>query len=139
MNNLLAAKDVPPGGAVQPPGGGGIPIGPPGGFKGFGPLGLEGGQSAILIFTKFLSSVVGLLTVVAFIWFVFKFITGAIGIIAAGGDKQKLESSRNSLTTGIVGLIVVIAAIFVIDLFGYIFGIPAILSPTQWIKFLEIK
>lgn len=117
-----------------------IPLSPQGGFKGQGAIGLSGqNPNAISIFTKILSATIGLLTVVVFIWFVIKLIIGAIGIITAGGDKGKLESARNGIVIGILGVVVVIAAIFLVDLFGYLFGIPDILNPAQWVSFLEIK
>ncbi len=101
-----------------------IQLGP---FSGFGPLGNPTG-SGIGIFSKFLSSVIGLMTVIAIIWFVFVFITGAIGMITAGGDKAAVESARKRITTGLIGLVVVIAAIFIIDLVGSLIGIPNILD-----------
>ncbi len=101
-----------------------IDLSPPGGFQ--GPSGgfLSNPQGgAVGIFTKFISSVVALLTVVAIIWFVFSFITGAIGIISSGGDKASLESARKKIANSIIGLIVTIAAIFVIRLLGYLIGV----------------
>ena len=67
--------------------------------------------------------VIGVMTVVAIIWFLFTLITGAISIIGSGGDKQALESARKKITTGVIGLVVVIASIFILDLIGTIFGI----------------
>lgn len=100
---------------------------PNGGFKGFGPLGNPSG-SGIETFGKFISSTVGLMTIIAIIWFVFSFITGAIGIVASGGDKNALESAKKKMTTGIIGLVVVIAAIFIIQLLGFLLGISNILN-----------
>jgi hypothetical protein len=68
------------------------------------------------------------MTLVAIIWFVFVFITGAIGIISSGGDKQALETARKKITTGLIGLVLVIIAIVAINLIGYLFGIPDILQ-----------
>ena len=106
----------------------GIPLGQ---LKGFGPLGLEGDSlatNASLTFTKFINSTIGLMTIIAIIWFIFVFFIGAIGIITAGGDKNALESARKKITTGIIGLVVVIAAIFIIKLIGFLLGIPDILN-----------
>lgn len=100
----------------------------PGGFKGIGPLGDPKGGSGIDIFTKFISSTIGLLTIIAIIWFVFTLISGAIAMMTAGSDKASLESARKKITTGLIGLVVTIAAIFLIDLVGYLIGIPNILD-----------
>lgn len=105
----------------------GIPLGQ---LKGFGPLGLEGGlaSNAGITFTNFINSAIGLMTIIAIIWFIFVFFIGAIGIISAGGDKGKVESSRKNITNGIIGLAVVVAAIFAIKLIGFLLGIPDILN-----------
>lgn len=91
-------------------------------LKGFGPLGTPQGNG-IINFTTFISSVIGIMTIVAIIWFIFTFLTGAVGIISSGGDKGALESAKKKITTGIIGIVVVIAAIFIISLIGILFGI----------------
>lgn len=130
--NILAAAD--PGG-----GGGGtintfneIPLGD---LKGFGPLGNPQGDG-VSTFAKFISSAIGLMTIIAIIWFIFVFFTGAIGIIGAGSDKQALESSRKKIVTGIIGLVVTIAAIFVIRLLGTIFGVNFLDFPELFSQIL---
>ena len=100
-----------------------IPIGPGnGGFKGFGPLGNPTG-TGITNFSNFISTVIGVMTIVAIIWFIFIFMIGAIGIMSSGGDKNALETNKKKITTGVVGLVIVLTAVFAISLVGYIFGI----------------
>jgi hypothetical protein len=101
-----------------------IELGP---FSGFGPLGNPAG-SGINIFSKFISSIIGLMTIIAIIWFVFVFFGGVFGIIGSGGDKAALETARKRITSGIIGLVVVIAAIFIVDFIGGLIGIPNILD-----------
>ena len=103
-----------------------IDLGPDGGFRGLGPLGLEGqagGSSAISVFSRTISSAIGIMTVIAIIWFIFQFFTGAISIIGAGGDKAKIEAARQKITTGLIGLVVVVVGIFLIDLIGGLLGL----------------
>lgn len=118
MNNLLSQTQD------------GIKIAPDGGFKGFGKLGLVGSSAsnADLTFTNFISSVIGVMTIIAIIWFVFLFISGAISYMSSGGDKNAIESARKKITNGIVGLVIVIIAVFIIKLIGYLLGIPNILN-----------
>lgn len=92
-------------------------------FKGIGPLGTTKAAEGIVTLSSIISMAIGVMTIVAFIWFTFVFITGAIGIISSGGDKASLESARKRIVNGIVGVIVVIAAVFIINLVGTIFGI----------------
>ena len=96
-------------------------------LKGFGPLGNPEG-SGINLFSRFISTTIGLMTIVAIIWFAFVLISGAIGMMGAGGDKQAMESARKRITSGLIGLVVVIAALFILDLVGTLFGIPNILN-----------
>lgn len=119
-----------------------IDLAPPGGFKGKGPLGLEkpgSAAGATSTFATFISSTIGLMTIIAIIWFIFVFITGAIGIITAGGDKASLENARKKIVTGLIGLVVVIIAVFVIDLIGDLIGIPNILDIGALINSISPK
>ncbi|OGM05441.1 hypothetical protein A2125_01240 [Candidatus Woesebacteria bacterium GWB1_43_5] len=106
-----------------------------GNLRGLGPLGLEGaegGAGAPGLFNKFLSGAIGLITIIAAIWFTINFFIGAIGVITAGGDKGKLENARSRIFVGVIGLVITIAAIFIIDLFGSIIGLD-ILNPAEFI------
>jgi hypothetical protein len=107
----------------------GIKIAPEGGFKGFGPLG-ENVGTGIELLAKLISTTIGIMTIIAFIWFAFVFFSGAIAIIGSGGDKQAYEGARKKITTGLIGLVVTIAAIFVVNLLGVLLGID-ILSITE--------
>lgn len=109
-----------------------IQLGPPGGFRGIGPLGLQGETSDIGIvrFTKVISSTIGVLTVIAAIWFIFQLFTGAISIISAGGDKAKMEEARKKITNSLTGLVVVVVGVFLIDLVGSLIGLD-ILKLTE--------
>src|SRR3989344_1131532 len=102
-------------------------------LEGVGPLGTPGdAEGAATLFNNIISSVIGLITIIAGIWFVFLLITGAIGIMSAGGDKAAMEEARKRITTGLIGLIVVVAGIFLVDLIGGFLGLD-ILQPAQQI------
>lgn len=108
MNNLIAQ----------------IQLGP---LRGKGPLGFEGEKGeltkrAIELFNQVISATIGLLTIIAAIWFIVQFFAGALGIISAGGDKAKLTEARAKLTSAVIGLVVIIAAVFIIQLIGSIIG-----------------
>jgi hypothetical protein len=99
------------------------------GLQGLGKLANPG--NGVDAFITFISGTIAVLTVVAIIWFIFTFITGAIGIISSGGDKQALETAKKKITTAIIGLIVVLLAIVVINIIGTVLGIPNILNISQ--------
>ena len=104
-----------------------IPLAPAGGFKGIGTLG-SGDPN---LFNKVLSTTIGVITAVGIIWFTFTLILGAIGILTSGGDAKANESARQKITSGLIGLVVLIAALFIMDIIGNIFGIENILNPIE--------
>ena len=108
-----------------------VDISPDGGLEGIGPLAKPGSAGgAIDLFTKVISNIIGFLTIIAGLWFVFQFVLGAIGWLSAGGDKVKVEAAQKKLTQGIIGLVIVVAAIFLVDLIGTILGLN-VLSPKD--------
>lgn len=115
MNNLLAEDLI---------------VAPEGGFKGFGRLGLENETplAASFIFSDFISSAIGLITIIGIIWFVFLFITGAISYMSAGGDKSAIESARKKIINGVVGLVIIAFGLLIIKLVGTLIGLPDILN-----------
>jgi hypothetical protein len=64
------------------------------------------------------SNVIGFITIVAAIFFVFQIIFAGYGFMSAQGDEKKLESARQRLTQSILGLTIVVIA----------FGVTAFIS-----------
>ena len=111
MKNLIAQVEVPV----------------PGNFSGLGSIGQPGATPATTL-AQVISTTIGLLTVIAALFFMFILITGAIGIISSGGDKGAFEDARRKITTGAIGLVVAIAAMFIMDIIATILGIQGILN-----------
>jgi hypothetical protein len=108
-----------------------------GGFTGFGKYGFEGtlkASSSGTLFNMFISSAIGIISVIAFVWFIFIIITGAISIISSGGDKNALESAKKRITSGIIGLVVLIAGLFIVSFIGQFLGIQNILNPGELVR-----
>lgn len=104
-------------------------------IEGKGPLGLEDAaleESAPLL-NQVISTTIGILTVIATLWFIIQFFIGAVGIIASGGDKTQLDAARNKITYGLIGLVVVVVAVFLVSLIGTILGIENILNPANFV------
>lgn len=103
------------------------PLGEP--IRGIGPLGLENVPANILkdratgVFVDAISKIVGFLTAVAIIWFIFQFILGAVGWISAGGDAKAVEAAKGRLTNAIIGIVIVIAAMVIMSAIGALLGI----------------
>lgn len=103
-----------------------VPIGTP--LQGIGDYGY-GGTTSPSMLTRALTVAVGLLTLIAGIWFIFLLISGGIEWMASGGDKGKLASARSRMFSGAVGLAIVVAALFLAEIFGGLVGLPDILNP----------
>ncbi|HLD91829.1 MAG TPA: hypothetical protein VI795_00370 [Patescibacteria group bacterium] len=111
-----------------------------GNLKGFGALGLEiPAGSPIQIFAKFVSSAIGIISLISIIWFVFVIVTGSLSIITSGGDKNSLESAKKKISTGLIGLIISIFALFIVRFIGYILGLTDILNVSNVFQDLIIK
>lgn len=117
-----------------------IKFAPDGGFKGFGPLGLE--ENALTYdatFQNFISSVIGIISIIAIIWFVIIVITSGISYMSAGSDQKATEAARKKITNGLVGLLITIFGIFIIRLAGQLLNIPNILSIPALLDTIKIK
>jgi len=110
-------------------------------FKEIGPLGEATDPTGL--FNKFLNGVVGVMTVVAFIWFLFLLITGAIGIMTAGGDKTAVQNNTKKITNGLIGIVVLILALVIIRVVGYLLGFDTgnfyFLNPGQFIEDFSLQ
>ncbi len=84
------------------------------------------------------SAIVGFMTVVAGLFFIFQFVTGAIQWIASGGDKAGLQQARDKITNGLIGLIIVVMAVALISAIGTFLGLE-ILNPAKFIEDIRFK
>jgi len=100
-------------------------------FEGLGKIGnTSSPYSTLALFETVLSGIIGVLTLVAGIWFIFLFLTGSLEWLSSGGDKNRLASAQAKLTHGVIGLAIVVAAIFIISLIGTLLGVE-FLKPLQ--------
>ena len=102
------------------------PIGQIGGQTGFGPWGNLGSvdkiEASAGAFTRIISNVIGVMTIVAGLWFIFQFIIGGYGYMTAGENAQNMSNATKKITSSLIGLIVIVAAYAVISLLGSMLG-----------------
>lgn len=55
-------------------------------------------------------------------------------MISSGGDKNALESARKRIFNALIGLAVVVASIFLIEIVGKIIGVDLILNPAEFVQ-----
>jgi len=80
-----------------------------------------------------ISNIMGILTVVAGLGFLFYFLIGAVNWLVSTGDQQKITTARNQMLNAIIGLVITAAAWPVIYIIGKLLGIP-IDNPADLIK-----
>ncbi|MFA6602856.1 MAG: hypothetical protein WCT01_03570 [Candidatus Shapirobacteria bacterium] len=69
------------------------------------------GVDATLKLEKIVSQVIGILTIVAFVFFAIQVILAGYAYISSEGDKGKAETARKKLTDGILGLVIIVVAV----------------------------
>jgi hypothetical protein len=98
-----------------------------GDIQGIGPLGqMPVGANVGTINDKFaelVSIVIGFLTFGGAMWFVFQIILGGITWIGSGNDKNQIQTSQKRITNAVIGLIILISAMVIIQVIGFVFGI----------------
>ena len=99
------------------------------GGEGLGPFAKKTGNPIASI-TSAISGVIGILTVIATIWFLIQFLIGGIAWISSAGDKTKLTEARERLTNAFIGLLVVVAGWAILAVAGQFFGWTDILAPA---------
>ncbi len=112
------------------------------GGPGLGPFGeksFNNGTGAIDAILRTVSAVVGMLTVVASIWFMFMLLFAGYEWISAGGDAKKLSSARDRITHAFTGLVIVVGSWSLVAVAGQFFGFNTLVDPSVIINTLPIK
>lgn len=79
---------------------------------------------------KIISNTIGLMTVIAGLFFLYQFVIAALNWVTSGGEKGKLESARNQMLNATIGLIIVIGAYSIIGVIGRVVGLD-LLEPAK--------
>ena len=111
------------------------------GGSGLGPFGDKTftGPSAFGALTNGISAIIGLLTVVAAIWFLIQVTIGGISWITAAGEKAKLTEARDKISHAFIGLVIVVAGWGILALAGQFFGWDTILLPNSVVDLIKFK
>lgn len=97
-------------------------------IQGQGPLGLQGKNPCTIttLFPDIVSTIVGVLTAAAILWFILQFILGAFRWITAQGEAKDIEGARMQIIHAVIGLVIVFIALIFISVIGRIFGIDVL-------------
>jgi hypothetical protein len=84
-------------------------------------------NGGVYFIQQLVTSAITLLIIVGGVLFVFMFLLGAIGFIAAGGDKIKMDNARGRMSTAFIGIILLFSSWAIIELIEVIFGVKILL------------
>jgi len=93
----------------------------------------ETGTVALSNLELFVSNIIAFLTTLGALFFVINFIIGAFQWIVSSGDKGKLESARNQMMYGALGMIIIIASYSILGLLSSLIGLD-LLNPAEQIQ-----
>jgi len=81
---------------------------------------------------EFIGSIIRFLIIIAGLFSLWQFLSGGLGYISSGGDKNKIQEATNKITMSLVGLVIIAGSFIIIALAGQLlFGsFTAFLSPT---------
>lgn len=85
------------------------------------------------VFSRIISNTVGLLTIIAGVYFLFLLITGAISWMSAGGDKGAVETAKKRIQNGLIGLVIIISAVFILRVIEMLIGSTFLTKPELFI------
>lgn len=98
------------------------------------------GEGAIKALASGVSSIIGIMTIAAGIWFIFQFLIGGFYWITSTGDKAKLETAHHRINDAFVGLIIVVAGWAILALAAQFFNVDFLLSdPATLRNLLQFK
>jgi len=75
-----------------------------------------------------ISQGIGVLTIVAIVYFTIQIILAGFNFLTSEGDEKKVEAARKRITDGLVGIVIVVAAVTLASLIGRIVGLGDILN-----------
>jgi hypothetical protein len=97
-----------------------------GNFVGIGPLGNTSRPFPENYFVEVISRVIGVLTIVAGIYFIFQMFIGSVNWLSAGSDKQGVDNAKKRITNAIIGLLLVVVSYSLIAIVSAFLGIDLI-------------
>lgn len=88
---------------------------------------------------KIISGVIGVLTVVSFVFFLIQVIFSGYAFISAQGDPKKIEVARKRLTDGILGITIVVVAYGVVAFIAKLVGLQNVFDLNSVINTLKFQ
>lgn len=83
---------------------------------------------ATLKFETLAGNLIGIITIIAVLFFIIQIIFAGYAFISSQGDQKVMESTRKRLTEAVLGLVIVIIALGLGNLIAYLLGLSGVLD-----------
>ncbi len=94
----------------------------------------------ISAFALIISNVIGIMSVVAGMVFLFQILISGYNWLTSGGDKEKLSKAQQGIVNAVIGLTVVLAAYALISLVSQVLGFDILLNdPADFVELIQPK
>jgi hypothetical protein len=94
-----------------------------------GPFAGKSITSPLATIVDYVSSIVGIMTIFASIWFLFNILYAGYEWISAGGDTKKVAGARDRITHAFMGLVIIAGAWSLLAIAGQFLGYNTLVSP----------
>lgn len=81
-----------------------------------------------------ITGIVGFLTAAGILWFLLQIIISSYAWMTAGGNPEKIAEARGKLINALVGLIIILAALLLVSLIGFLLGFDNILNIKEQLE-----
>lgn len=81
------------------------------------------GVAAAANLESFISSIVGAMTIIAGLFFIFYFVMGGLNWVTAGGEAGKVSKARDQMVQAVIGMVVIVISYGLIGVIGRFLGI----------------
>lgn len=90
-------------------------------------------------FEKIISAVIGILTILAVIYFVIQVILAGFHLISSKGDPKEFQAAQSKLIHNLIGLLIVVVAFGITAFLTQLLGIDSIFDINKGINSLKIN
>jgi hypothetical protein len=89
------------------------------------------GAQPLIQIGNVVSVIIGFITIVAGLFFLFQLVLGGIAWMSSTGDKTKLQGAQDRITQAMIGLIIVVSAYAITSIVGHVVGIDILLNTPE--------
>ncbi len=94
--------------------------------------------SATLAAERLIGQIIGVLTIVAFVYFALQLIFAGYSFFTSEGDKGKIEASRKRITEGILGIFIIVVSLGLAALLASLAGLKNIFDLNAMFDLMKL-